>query len=229
MKWESNSASVARISCFYIQTPNETRWNIMTPQEFSARLGELGVSLKAVDFPEVEFLHIAAEAIPDLHEQMVVDLLPRTVTIVGSRMTALDLPALEHFSQLERICAHRSEFAASLLANHRMFPRLRSIAMSHTSLDDSQVATLSGRAGIASLYFVATQLTDAALDCFATLPDLELLNLRETRITDQGLLKLTGLFNLFTIDARETSVTAAGARTYRERVKQWLPDVEVLL
>jgi len=106
---------------------------------------------------------------------------------------------------------------------------LRSIAMSHALLDDSQVATLSGRAGITSLHFVATQLTDAALDCFATLPDLELLNLRETRITDQGLLKLTGLFNLFTIDARETSVTAAGARTYRERVKQWQPDVEVLL
>lgn len=201
----------------------------MTPQEFSVRLRELGASLTSSDFPKVEKLQIQDEATLVTYANMIASMLPRTLTLVGSRMTTLDIPALHHFSHLDGIGAHRFAFAPALLAHHQLFPELRSIAMSHTTLADSDLSTLSDRTGIVSLNFAATQLTDDALACLGTLPDLELLNIRETRVTDEGLLHLTTLRNLFTIDARGTSVSAHGARAYQERVAKWLPDVEVLL
>lgn len=201
----------------------------MTPQEFSDRLRELGASLTTSEFPKVEQLHILDEEIPVTYAKVIAGMLPTRLTLVGSRITTLDIPALLHFSHLDGICAHRFAWAPALLTHHRMFPALRSIAMSHTSLTNSDLSTLSDRNGIVSLRFAATQLTDDALACFGTLPDLELLDIRETRVTDEGLLHLTTLRNLFTIDARGTSVTADGAKTYQERVEKWLPDVEVLL
>ena len=201
----------------------------MTPQDSSVRLRELGSSLAATDFPNVEELHITEEAIPVIFAKMIASMLPGTVTLVGLQMTTSDIPAMLHFPHLVSICAHRLAFAPLLLAQHRMFPELQSIAMSHTSLSDSDFLTLSDRTGITSLHFAATQLTDDALACFGTLPDLELLDIRETRVTDKGLRHLTTLRNLFTIDARGTSVSANGACSYREHVSKWLPDVEVLL
>jgi hypothetical protein len=155
-------------------------------------------------------------------------MLPRTVTLVGAQMTLSDIPALLHFKRLEGICAHRFKFAADLLRCHERFPRLRSIAVSNTLLTNSDVSTLSGRTGLASLHFAAIQITDDALAHLGTLPDLEVLDIRETRVTDVGLMLLSRLRNLFTIDVQGTAVSAAGARAYRDHVAKWLPDVEVL-
>ena len=201
----------------------------MKPLDAVHRLRHLGASLTTADLPRVKELVITAEPISATFGKLIASMLPRTVTLVGSRMKSSDIPALLHFPRLTGICSLRFAFAPALLGCHATYPELRSIAMSYTPLADSDLSTLSGRTGLASLHFAATQLTDDALACFGTLPDLELLDLRETRVTDAGLMHLAALRNLFTIDVRGTAVSAAGAREYRDHVSQWLPDVEVLL
>ncbi|QDV53089.1 hypothetical protein Enr17x_51600 [Gimesia fumaroli] len=58
----------------------------MTPEEFSARLGELGVSLTAADLPKVEALHISEEVISDIHVQSVAALFIFSRSVVSGRL-----------------------------------------------------------------------------------------------------------------------------------------------
>ena len=181
------------------------------------------------DLTRVKQLNICQEETPAEYAEMIAGMVPETVTLNGTLMTARDVPSLLHFSSLQGLVAHRMNFANVLLRQIAEFPNLQSIAMSHTSITDADVAVLAQHSGLKSIHFAGTQLTDIAMKTFGTLPDLELLDLHDTLVTDDGLPQLQRLTNLFTINVRGTAVTLGGADRYRTSVADSLPDVEVLL
>ena len=88
---------------------------------------------------------------------------------------------------------------------------------------------LANLSGLTSIHLAGTQLTDAAMGTFGTVPDLELLDVSHTLVTTEGLARLRDLRNLFAINARGTGVTLEGADQFRRSVANFPPDVEVLV
>jgi hypothetical protein len=201
----------------------------MNPSDAIARIHQLGASIDVAELSKVENVHVLVEEIPAKYAAMIQGMLPGTVTLDGSRMTAADVDVLLHFSSVEQIVAHRVSFAAVLLSRLATFANLKSIAMSFTPIRDVDLAGLANRSGLKSIHFAGTQLTDSALSTLGTLPDLELLDLRQTLVTNDGLQMLHHLTNLFTIDVRGTAVTVDGANQFRRSVAHVLPDLEVLI
>lgn len=201
----------------------------MLPLDTIQRLNELGVTLDVNELPSVHNLDIDMDSGDSQFATLLTSMQPRTVHLPGLQMTTDDVPGLLNFPHLTAICAHQIPFASALLATGLPFPRLSSVAMSHTTLDDNDMTRLRNKTTLRSLHFTSTRITDDSLVTFATLPSLELLDLRDTQISDTGLMHLTNLKCLFTINARGTLVTPGGANEFRCRVAKWLPDVEVLL
>lgn len=202
---------------------------LMTPRDAITRLAELGPTLDIADLTNVRHLHISDEGTPKELAQVIWEMLPDTLTLNGTLMTLRDLPALQYFTSLQGIVAHRTDLAKELLRSFVHSEHLRSIAMAFTSITDAEVELLANHPGIRSIYLAGTRITDTAMRTFGTLRDLELLDVRETRVSNNGLTCLMSLRNLFTIDVRETAVTREGADHYRHLVASFLPNVDVII
>lgn len=152
----------------------------------------------------VQLLHITMAPISSQFTSIINSMQLKCVTLPGWQMTSDDATILLNLLNLATICSHEVPFASALLTTGLPFSQLSSFAMSNTTLDDADIAALRGKTTLTSLHFASTHISDDAFAVFATLPALEILDVRNTQVPDVGLMYLTQLRCLFTIDASGT-------------------------
>ena len=89
-------------------------------------------------------------------------------------------------------------------------PRLRSVDLDGTGVDDAAVAHLERLPELDDLRLCETRITDAGLASVARLRRLQTLSLADTRITDAGLAHLAGHLTLAVLNIQGTDVRGPG-------------------
>jgi hypothetical protein len=91
-------------------------------------------------------------------------------------------------------------------------PRLRSLSLQRSELDDADVALLASLTTLQHLSIASDELDDERLNALAALTRLEELTIISQRVTDDGLAVLSSLPNLQQLDVQGTRVSGTGLR-----------------
>jgi hypothetical protein len=97
------------------------------------------------------------------------------------------------------------------------FPRLTSLSLRRTAVEDADLAMLQKLRSLKRLCLNWTNISDSGIDTLADIESLTALMIAGTEISDAGLMKLTKHKNLQYLDVRGTNVTEAGLKPFRDR------------
>jgi hypothetical protein len=103
------------------------------------------------------------------------------------------------------------------------FPRLKTVDLDWTMMDDRALADLAAAAELVDLSLTGTKISDSGLRHLRHLEKLEKLRLGQTMISDAGLEHLSKLVKLRELDLSQTAVTDLGLASLKG-----LPELEVL-
>jgi hypothetical protein len=197
--------------------------------EAHGRLVELGAILDREQLPRVDYVFVESGPPRTEYADMYRQAAPEHISIDGSKLLDTDACALALLPNLTGIAANNCNASSSFVQNIHLFPKLESLAISSTPIQDIDLIPLRDNDSLRTLHVAYTAIGNASLAQIGSITNLELLDLRSTQVDDSGLSHLFRLRNLFTVDLRGSSVTATGQQTLVNALKPWLPDVEVLI
>ena len=105
-----------------------------------------------------------------------------------------------------------SEWLRRLVGDERMkvFDRVSVVYLHGITINDADLAHLSGLTNLEFLSLGDTQVSDAGLVCLGGMTKLKWLSLNGTQVSDVGLVHLSGLTNLEFLTFNETQVSDSG-------------------
>jgi hypothetical protein len=141
-----------------------------------------------------------------------------------ARTLVRDLSSLPPLPRLESLTLDDTEVDDSQMPSVARFPALDRLNLNHTGVTDVGLVALQGAKGsLRGLFLTGTKVTDAAAPALLKLEHLAGLSLADTKITDATLDQLSGLNGLRALDVSQTAVTDEGIA----RLRKALPRLKV--
>jgi hypothetical protein len=148
-----------------------------------------------------------------------------SVDLSDSWATDEEVAAIRYLPYVETInCTNARRITGSTLHQLAALPKLNTLYLVGTQLDDAGLAQLQHATSLTTLNLDSTRITDAGMRTLDNLDNLQTLVLGHTAVTDRGLVQLRDLRQLSTLNLRDTKTTPDGVKGLR----RMLPDVRIV-
>ncbi len=136
----------------------------------------------------------------------------------------VDLIGVNYFGHITEVWIFREKVSNETNVQIGKLKRLQRLFLRGCSIDDAELAHLTGLSRLDKLSLADNPVTDAGLVHLKALTNLSTLWLTETQVSDAGLVHLKALTNLSTLGLRDTQVTDAGVKD----LQQALPRLKII-